>query len=335
MKPLAPESPPAPAGAGGWELARWLDSVPGRYLLNWEQSRFDEAVADCFGYHALQLGLPQIDALRNNRIPRRWLAVPEPLVERVEPGYGSASAASGSGEHAAQRPLALVAHAAALPFAENALDLIALPHTLEFSADPHAVLREAHRVLLPEGRLVVCGLNPWSLWGGRQQRARLWARLGLGRSRWARPFLPEAGEFIGPRRLRDWLQLLGFEVESCQLGCYRPALQTEVWMQRWAWMERLGPRYWPFLGAAYCMVAVKRVRAMRLLGPAWKPRAVAAAPVAVAQQVGRRSGSDSRSASRTAQAAAQSHPNAHAHAHPAAPAASQTTSPSATATPAP
>jgi len=284
MKPSAPEAPatalPAAAGMGGRQLAAWLASVPGRYLLDWEQGCFDEAVSDCFGYHALQLGLPQLDALRNNRIPSRWLALPEPLSEN-----GTARvAAERAGLH--DRPVSLVAHAAALPFAENALDLIALPHTLEFSADPHAVLREVHRVLLPEGRLVLCGLNPISLWGWRQQRVRLLCRLGLGRSRAARPFLPEAGEFIGPRRLRDWLQLLGFEIESCRLGCYRPALQSEVWMQRWAWLERLGPRSWPFLGAAYCMVAVKRVRAMRLLGPAWKPRPVAAAPVAVAQQVG-------------------------------------------------
>jgi len=288
MKPLTtePHPPPVAADAGGQQLAAWLASEAGRYLLAWEQECFDEAVADCFGYHALQLGLPQIDALRANRIPKRWLALPEPSLwsasarERqadrcdtgvpLQPGGG--------------RELSLVTHAAALPFSESTLDLIVLPHTLEFSADPHAVLREVQRVLLPEGRLVVCGLNPWSLWGLRQQRARLLARLGLQRARWARPFLPEAGEFIGHRRLRDWLQLLGLEVESCRMGCYRPALQSELWLQRWSWMERAGARYWPFFGNAYCMVAVKRVRGLRLLGPAWKPKPAAAAPVAVARQ---------------------------------------------------
>jgi len=226
--------------------------------------------------------LPQIDALRANRIPKRWLALPElssTQERRADQGGGVSLPGSG-------RELDLVTHAAALPFSENTLDLIVLPHTLEFSADPHAVLREVQRVLLPEGRLVVCGLNPWSLWGWRQQRARLLARLGLQRSRWARPFLPEAGEFIGHRRLRDWLQLLGLEVESCRMGCYRPALQSELWLQRWSWMERAGARYWPFFGNAYCMVAVKRVRGLRLLGPAWKPKPAATAPVAVAHQAG-------------------------------------------------
>ena len=286
MKPLTSDPPPPPlvaSDADGQQLAAWLASVAGRYLLAWEQERFDEAVTDCFGYHALQLGLPQLDALRANRMPKRWLAV-------LEPSMASAWQRRSERDHeGAPLPpcsarVALVTHAAALPFAENTLDLVVLPHTLEFSADPHAVLREVQRVLLPEGRLVVCGLNPWSLWGWGQLRARLLARVGLKRSRWARPFLPEAGEFIGHRRLRDWLQLLGLEVESCRMGCYRPALQSELWLQRCSWMERAGARYWPILGNAYCMVAVKRVRGLRLLGPAWRPKRVAAEQVAVARQ---------------------------------------------------
>jgi hypothetical protein len=40
-------------------LRQWFETPPGRYLLEWERARFDEAVADIFGYHALQLGLPE------------------------------------------------------------------------------------------------------------------------------------------------------------------------------------------------------------------------------------------------------------------------------------
>ena len=156
----------------------------------------------------------------------------------------------------------MVTDFAALPFPSCSLDLLVLPHTLELSADPHATLREAERVLVPDGKIVICGLNPMSLWGWRQWRAK---RLRLGGD-----FLPAQGEFIGYWRLRDWLRLLGFEVESGHFGCYRPALQSEHWLQRWTWMDRAGPRWWPIMGAAYFVVAVKRVRGMRLLGPAWK-----------------------------------------------------------------
>jgi hypothetical protein len=48
-------------------------------------------------------------------------------------------------------------------------------------------------------------------------------------------------------------------------------------------MDWAGNRWWPILGAVYFLVAVKRVRGMTLLSPAWKaPRALASAPVSVA-----------------------------------------------------
>ena len=271
MKRWNPEPPvpldgttPADAGAA---LAAWFATPVGRYLLDWEQARFDEAVVDWFGFNALQMGLPELDALRTNRMPHRWLSVPEVLPA------GMSMARS-----------ALVSDAAALPFPEKSLDLVALPHTLELSADPHAVLREVERVLVPEGRVVICGLNPISWWGLRQYRAHALARVGLGHTRMARLFLPEAGEFIGSQRLRDWLQLLDLEVTVCRYGCYRPPVQGEKWLHRWRWMDRMGPRSWPFLGAVYFMVAVKRVKGMHLLGPAWKPRRSVAAPVTVLQR---------------------------------------------------
>lgn len=232
-------------------LHQWFDSPPGRYLLEWEQACLDEAVADIFGYHALQLGMPLLDGLRSNRMPHRWMAWG---------GSDQAWTASAS----ILSPAHLQAESVALPFPEASLDLLILPHTLELSCDPHAALREVERVLVPEGRVILCGLNPLSLWALRQHRARLYRRMGVGTL-----YLPELGEFIGYHRLRDWLRLLSFEVVSARFGCYRPAVRSEQWLQRWAWMDRLGPRWWPVVGAAYFVVAVKRVHGMRLIGPAW------------------------------------------------------------------
>jgi SAM-dependent methyltransferase len=247
-------------------LTEWFETPPGHYLLAWEQDQFDLAVADVFGFNALQLGLPQLQALRANRMPHRWLALPE--------------------APAAADPLAaLITDAAALPFPEASLDLVVLPHTLEFSADPHHVLREVERVLVPEGRVVISGFNPASLWGLRQGRARLMERMGVHAFGASRLYLPESGAFIGPWRLRDWLRLLSMEIETERYGCYRPAVRSDQWLQRHAWMDRAGSRWWPILGAVYFAVAVKRVRGMRLLGPAWKPRrARATAPVSVANR---------------------------------------------------
>jgi SAM-dependent methyltransferase len=269
----------------------WFRTPPGEYLLAWERERFDQAVADMFGYHALQLGLPELDALRANRMPHKWLALQgdQPLPEAPGPGLAAAGQAADAAPISGKNPalrVALLADSAALPFPENSLDLVLLPHTLELSSDPHATLREVERVLVPEGRVVISGLNPASLWGLRQQRARFYQRLGYGEL-----FLPGAGEFIGYWRLRDWLRLLSFEVESGQFGCYRPAVSSRASLERFAWMDKVGERSWPIFGAMYFVVAAKRVRGMRLLEPNWKARKAAAnAPVAIANQVRHRQG---------------------------------------------
>ena len=239
------------------DLQAWLTTPPGRYLCDWEQRQYDQTVADLFGYHALQLGLPALAGLQNNRMPHQWLAQDTLLVQ--SPGGAPQTA--------------LVTDFAALPFATNSLDLVLLPHTLELGTDPHGCLREVERVLVPEGRVVISGLNPASLWGLRQRRAHWYRKFVHGH--WGRVelFLPQSAEFIGFWRLRDWLHLLSFEVESSRFGCYRPALQHQAWLDRFGWMDRLGTRWWPILGAVYFVVATKKVRGMRLLSPAWKPAA--------------------------------------------------------------
>ncbi|MEI7785349.1 MAG: methyltransferase domain-containing protein, partial [Betaproteobacteria bacterium] len=176
---------------------------------------------------------------------------------------------------------ALVTHSAALPFGEQCLDLVVMPHTLELSEDPHTALREVERVLVPEGRVVISGFNPVSMWGLRQRRSRWLSRWGLGQ-----PFLPDQGEYIGYWRLRDWLRLLGFEVESARFGIYRPALRHARWLERLSWMDPIGARWWPIFGAVYFVVAVKRVRGMRLIEPAWRERARRPAVAAAAQRQG-------------------------------------------------
>ena len=222
------------------ELAAWLQTPPGRYLLALEQQQLDAAVVDLFGFHALQLGLPELAGLGANRMSHRWLAL-----DCLEPQ---------------QTGVSLHCEFDALPFESNSLDLVLLPHTLELSRDPHQTLREVERVLRAEGRLVILGLNPASLWGLRQTLGRL---LPGGK---AGQFLPHAGDLIAYWRLRDWLGLLNFEVDSAHFGGYSPPLRNGAWLERCGWLERIGQRWWPVLGAFYAIKAVKRVHGMRLLG---------------------------------------------------------------------
>lgn len=246
----------------------WLKTPAGAYMLAWEQLKIDDVVADIFGYHALQLGMSELKGLQTNRMPHQWLALPE------------------SDTLQASETFDFAAHSVALPFQADSLDLLVMPHSLELSLDAHASLREAERVLVPEGHLVITGINPTSLWGWRHLRSgwyQRWGYVGLK--------APPCGELIAYWRLRDWLRLLGFEVKLSQFGCWRPALEKSNWFHRWSWLDRLGPKWWPILGGTYIIVAVKKVPGGRIMGARWKSRRLQPnAAVTIAQKQTRAQG---------------------------------------------
>ncbi len=227
-------------------LAQWFDTPAGAYARRWEQARLNELTADIFGYNAVQIGLPQIDALAANRMPNRW------VTDAVVPPNASELT----------RQVVVAHDFAELPFASQSLDLVVLPHVLEFAPEPHQVLREVERVLIPEGQVIICGFNPISMWGMRQTAGRVTGA----------HFLPLHGEFITVPRLKDWLKLLNMEINRGHFGCYAPPCATDQWLQRFAFLEKAGNRWWPYLGALYIVQAIKRVKGMRLIGPAWQKK---------------------------------------------------------------
>jgi len=221
---------PSPESGLPRSLADWFSTPQGRYVLEWERSRLDEMVADVFGYFAVQVGLPDIDFLRANRIPWRTTA-------GLEARCG------------------VVADAHELPFQAESLDLVLLPHLLECSSEPHQILREVERVLRPEGELIVSGFNPVSLWG-------------LARMLRQTPHPPWDAEFVSVARMKDWLKLLNFEMGGGHFGCYRPPFESEKWLARLGLLETVGARSWPVTGAVYVLQAKKRVAGMRVITPA-------------------------------------------------------------------
>ena len=153
---------------------------------------------------------------------------------------------------------ALAADPLQLPLASQSVDLLALPHVLEFHEHPHDVLREAERVLMPEGQVVISGFNTVSLWRLRQAFIR------------QRNGAPWDAKFIGVLRLREWLRVLGFELNGGKFGCYAPPFRDARWLQRFSFMDKAGARWWPVTGGAYVVRAVKRVHGMRIVTPAWR-----------------------------------------------------------------
>lgn len=225
-------------------LSNWLQTPLGSYLLQNELACIDQEVSDVFGFHAVQLGLPEVEFLRGNRIPYRY---------RLNPGPG--------GE--------MRSNFEALPLLNQSVDLVVMPHVLEFSADPHAVLREVTRVLMPDGHVVITGFNPWSLWGLRQ----------LFRPK--RSPYPWCGDFIALPRLKDWMKLMGLELAAGRMRCYLPPARRPEWLERYEFLEAAGDRWWPFAGGVYVLHGIKRVHGMRLITPKWRRSGIKSKALAV------------------------------------------------------
>ena len=212
-------------------LSEWFASEQGGYVLSREQDYFDHTVSDIFGFNAVQLGVPEQDFLRNSRIPLRFNA-----------------------GNQVGNDVRLVC--TELPFECDSLDLVLLPHVLEFSDNPHQIIREVERVLRPEGNLIISGFNPYSLWGVHR---------ALGRKQG----YPWCGQFIALQRMKDWLALLGFEVVGGRFAAYAPPFHHGKWLNRYAFMEKAGDRWWAVSGGVYFLHAIKRVPGMRLIKPRW------------------------------------------------------------------
>lgn len=214
-------------------FSEWLSSPLGRYLAQQEQEWLQKTVQDIFGFVAVQLDVPELDGLRANRMPSRWHI----------------------GWHGDIR-----CDDEQLPLATDSVDLMVLPHGFDFAADPHQLLREIDRVLVAGGQLVLTGFNPVSLWGLR--------RIGADKSQ-----MPWQGHFLRMARIKDWLELLNFEVIGGAMMAYSPPINNCHWRQRCDFMEAAGDRWWPIGGAVYGLRAIKRVAGMRLIRPQWqKPR---------------------------------------------------------------
>lgn len=223
-------------------LRTWYDGTLGRRLLEIEQRQLDAILPNLFGYHLVQIGcLADTDMVGASRVSHR-------VILDIIDGRRSAT-------------VGVQAEPARLPIASDSVDVVVLPHTLEFEADPHQTLREVDRVLIPEGHVVILGFNPWSFWGLR----RLFRRRG-------RATYPWCGRFRGLTRIKDWLALLGFDVVMTSGYFFRPPLHHEGVMRRLAFIEVAGARWCSMLSGAYILVARKRMLTLTPVKPRWRPR---------------------------------------------------------------
>lgn len=217
-------------------------SALGQYAVKWEQKQYDKMVSDCFGYCAIQLGATTKNFLRNNRIGLHILGDPDLQALSL-----------GRNEDFRDRVQILFEE---MPFETESLDLVVMPHTLELVEDPHAILREVQRVLIPGGKIVLTGFNMMSLWGLRVNMQKLGAKT----------FLP-GKQFMSVFQVRDWLHLLSFQVDGGAFGRYGWTFSGHGKKDD-SWLEKAGDRWWPQCGALYAISATKVVYGSKFVGKA-------------------------------------------------------------------
>jgi len=240
-------------------LHQWYQADLGRAVLTIEQRLLSRALTDCFGYHLLQLSIDnQLDLYRDCRVQRCYKAGPAPLA-------GAANFVQCNYHE--------------LPFESDSLDVVIVHHVLEFAANPHALLRELQRVIVPHGRVLLVGFNPWSLFGARMVFGH-WRRNSI----WHNHLLSAA-------RVDDWLQLLGFETDQVDFGFHALPIDGARLCRAAAggkmdnqWSRRLPG------GGIYLITALKQVSTFIPLKPRWANPAAVLSPLAKpSASVGQRS----------------------------------------------
>ncbi len=196
-------------------------------LAELEQQIIDPMMNNTFGNHLLQLSIAGSQPLwESSRVANQTMVYFEYPVQ----GLGHA----------------LVSEPDYLAVANESMDAVILHHVLEFSPNPHQILREAQRVLASGGSLFVLGFNPWSLWSLKR-----WFSLSNQ--------APWRGSYLSHSRVSDWLNLLDFRLQDMQFGFFKFPVNNLKLIASCERLERYGQKYNCFLGGFYVMVARKQV----------------------------------------------------------------------------
>ncbi len=223
----------------GHALREWWASPAGGALIASEALLLAEALDDVFGWEFLQIGA--------------WGAERE-LLSACRTRHRAILSVPGMSQNAD-----ILGRPAQLPVAADSIDAVLVPHTLEFATDPYAIVREADRVLVGEGQLLVLGFRPFSLWG---QRA-YFSRSG---------FPPGLRRVLSERRVREWLALLGYEVFAARHYLYRSPWSGGLAAgERPDRLLRRGLTY-PLPAGAYLLKARKQVYTLTPIRPRFRER---------------------------------------------------------------
>lgn len=209
----------------------WQDIAQGEWLKHQLEQAMVPLLERMFGYYLVRLG-PLADSLDTSASPIKHQLSLSPLLTAD-----------------------IRAQISDLPLAENSVDGCVLPLGLEFCADPHQLVREAHRVVIADGHILLAGINPFSL----AIAGKMWPA-------WRKRY-PWQGRFFSQSRVADWFQLLGCEIISSQTLAFSSLLGKTTAHNK---LQVIGNRYLPYSGSVYLMLIKKREVPLTLIKSSWK-----------------------------------------------------------------
>ena len=220
-------------------MSEWFRSDLGQVVLQNERALLDRLLPSMFGYYLVQTGVGEPQWLAGSSTIHRKLYLCE---ERCQ----------------SDRYCCVQSRPDDMAIATECVDVAILHHTLDFEESPHRALREVARTVIPGGKILVVGFNPWSLWG-------LW-RLFRKQS----ATMPWSGNFISPFRISDWLNVLDFQVEGCESLIHGLPTGTTRLNRFFGWLSYLGQHIWRQRGAVYVLVATKQVATLTPIKPRFR-----------------------------------------------------------------
>lgn len=218
----------------------WLTHFLGTSILETEQDFLSILLAERYGKHALLIGVPHQHILLKSIAIANHIVL-SPLINKnrhikyIESGYYE------------------------LPIIPGSVDLVILPHTLEFIDNPRQLLSEACRIVKPEGDIIIFGFNPFSLWGLK----KWWVKSKN---------TPWTGNFIQPSVVKKWLTLADFELVRQDMLMFRPPINQRTIYQKLKSMDWFGSKCNAFFGGIFVITAKAKIIPLTPIKLRWKQK---------------------------------------------------------------
>ena len=225
------------------KLSKWFKSPLGEVVFAMENDQLKDILPRLFGYHILQFGYyAELNYLTSSRVSNKTIL----FLEDAEIQKSVKTAVRTTAEE--------------LPIEMESVDVVLMPHMLEYSNDTHRILREMERILICEGYAIIIGINPFSLWGLYHLFFCWWNKM------------PWGGRLISVSRMKDWLSLLDFEIEKVKYFFFSPPVSNVKLLKKFLPLERLGQYCYPIFGGLYVVVAKKRVTPLSPIKMKWQKK---------------------------------------------------------------